>query len=288
METKYSKPSMSNPTRRLHARTIGDKSKQTIVFIPGFMGSIETWSQSYLDLSENFRIVLIDTLGFSDSPKPDSTYTMQEHLLAIRETLQSEVNPIYMVGYSMGCILAAGYASMFPESVDRLVFIAFPYYRNDDEARKIIENSTLFNRLLAMDTPLAHITCDVMCRLRPLFTWIVPLLVRNVPKVVARDALKHTWESYSRTLNNILLNANSHADLAKLKQPMLFFHGVYDRLAPVENVVELTGRFPTVDLVLMKSGHGLVFSQAKQISRSIIGFLSNDQTNTGDSDGTPP
>ena len=125
----------------------------------------------------------------------------------------------------MGCILALAYAQNFPDQVMKMVSLALPCYRNEAEARERIKQSSLCNRLLAMDAPLARIACAVMCHLRPFFMAIAPMLAHDIPAVVAKDALQHTGVSYSRTMRYIIFQAPVSEWLRAIPHSMLIIQG---------------------------------------------------------------
>ena len=83
-----------------------------------------------------------------------------------------------------------------------------------------------------------------MCALRPLLIWLVPRLVKSAPAAVVRDALRHNFPSYSRTLQNVVLNNGLDATLEALAhRPVLLVHGDRDPLIPLAQVLPLADRF---------------------------------------------
>jgi pimeloyl-ACP methyl ester carboxylesterase len=182
------------------------------MFIPGFSGSHDMWNGDFRALRDRYQLVLLDTLGFGFSPKPEIDYTVDDHLDAIHTTMQALIlHQFHIVGHSMGCLLALAYAFRYPNTALNLALIAFPCYQSQQEAREHIQNSSLFKRWFALNTPLARIGCLVMCHLRALLMLIASMFASDVPAVAARDALRHTWASYSRTLQHVIFQAQPHA-----------------------------------------------------------------------------
>jgi pimeloyl-ACP methyl ester carboxylesterase len=267
---------------RLYAKVIGASHPETILFIPGLTGSHAGWDENFQALSHDYRLVLIDTLGFAHSPKPDLTYTLDDHLCALSDTLRElDISRVHIVSHSMGTLLSLAFAYRFPDSVDKLALLALPWFQNEREARKHISESSLFHRFLAMDTPLAHAVCLLMCALRPLLLPVMPLLARDVPPLAAKDALRHTWVSYSRTLRNVIFRAETTRWLAETRNPILLIQGRRDRAAPPECVKENLAtlrRAGPVELAELDADHGLVFTHSQLISALVAGFLQSDQT----------
>lgn len=261
---------------QLFARVIGESHPETILFIPGFTGSHTCWDEHFQALSRNYRLVMIDVLGFGHSPKPEIAYTLDDHLQAISETLaELQVRRAHVVGYSMGTLLGLAFAHRFPERVGRMSLLALPWFQSEQEARERISNVSLFHRLLAMDTPLAHAVCLLMCALRPLLLPVMPLVVRDVPPLVAKDGLRHTWVSYSRTMRNVLFRADTTKWLQETTHPMLLIHGRRDRTAPLKNVKDNLALLDRAELIELDADHGLIFTHSREIAARVAEFLEN-------------
>jgi pimeloyl-ACP methyl ester carboxylesterase len=258
----------------LYAQTLGADHAETIVFLPGFAGSHHVWNRDFQALSAHYRLIFIDTLGFGLSPKPEIAYSIDDHLAAISTTLQSlDVRRSHVVGHSMGCLLGLAFAHRFPERITKLALLALPYFQNETEARATIQQTSWFNRWLALDNPLAHTACALMCRIRPTMLLIAPLLSPDVPAVVARDALRHTWTSYSRTLRNVIIRARPQEWLRTIPQPILIVQGTDDHIAPIDNVRRGIAGHANVRLIALAAGHQLIFTHSGIIARELMHFL---------------
>jgi pimeloyl-ACP methyl ester carboxylesterase len=259
---------------KVYAQVRGAKGSEAALFIPGFVGSHEVWDEHFLSLSDEYRLILIDVLGFGRSPKPDLAYTVEDHLTAISNTLRElNVGRLHIVGYSMGSLMAVAYAYHYPESVISLVLLATPWFENESQARETISNHSLFNRMLALDTPLAHFACSLMCHLRPLLMPLMPLLVREVPAVVAKEGLRHTWTSYSRTLRNVIFRSETRRWMQSIRQPVLMLHGEHDRTAPIENVRKGIAALPQIRLIEYDADHSLIFAHSAALASEIREFF---------------
>lgn len=260
---------------RLYTKVLGaGHSEETIVFLPGFTGSHEVWSHDFQALSQCYRLVLLDMLGFGHSPKPAIDYTLDDHLGAIHRTLHSlGVGTAHLAGHSMGCLLALAYANRYPAEAGKIALFALPWYHSEQEARQIIGKSSLFNRWLALDTPLARIGCAVMCHLRPLLMAVAPALSPDVPAVVSRDALRHTWTSYSKTLNHVIFQLRADALLRDTRKPVLIVQGRQDTIAPIGNVISAVDRLPNVWLKTVDAGHRLIFTHSDTVACELVRFL---------------
>jgi pimeloyl-ACP methyl ester carboxylesterase len=175
----------------------------------------------------------------------------------------------------MGCLLGLALANRHPALVERLALLALPLFDNEAQARQTIAHSSLFNRWLAMDTPLAELACRVMCRLRPLLTPIAPRIVSDVPAFVAKDALLHNWHSYSKTLRNVIFRADAAQWLHALDHEVLLIHGTRDTTAPLANVQKALAATPRAHLITLDADHGLIFSHSATIVAALREFFAS-------------
>lgn len=260
---------------KLYSQLIGDSHQETILFIPGLTGSHTCWDEHFQALSNNYKLLLIDTLGFGHSPKPDIAYSLDDHLNAIGETLESfQIQQTHLVGHSMGSLLSLAFAYRYPERIGKLSCLALPWFQNEQEARESISHSSLFNRWLSMDTPLAHTACMLMCALRPLLLSIIPHLVRDVPPMVAQDALRHTWDSYSKTLQQVIFQSETSKWMAGISHPLLLIHGRQDTTAPFTKVKNNLQATRPAELLELEADHNLIFTHSQTIATRIAEFLS--------------
>lgn len=259
----------------LYAKQLGEANTETILFIPGFVGSHEVWNEDFQTLQNEYRLIMIDALGFGHSAKPDIDYTVADHINTIRDTLQSlNVKQIHIVGHSMGSLLALAYCQRFPDSVLNLALLSLPFFHNEQEAREGIKKSSLFNRLLAMDSPLAHAVCTLMCHLRPMLLPVMPYVVRDVPALVAKDAIRHTWQSYSKTLQHVIFQSPTDEWIKGIRQPVLLMHGIDDQTAPLANVRNEVQQFADARLIEVENaGHDFIFTHSSLIAAELRKFF---------------
>ncbi|WP_187262348.1 alpha/beta fold hydrolase [Pontibacter beigongshangensis] len=100
-----------------------DSSAHTVVLFHGknFMGAY--WERTIRFLSQNgYRVVVPDQVGFGKSDKPSIQYTFHQLAQNTRQLLQAiGVHKAVVVGHSMGGMLAARFALMYPDFTARLV-----------------------------------------------------------------------------------------------------------------------------------------------------------------------
>jgi pimeloyl-ACP methyl ester carboxylesterase len=97
---------------------------KTVVLFHGKNFCAAYWEQTAKDLSKDgYRVIMPDQIGFGKSSKPTNIqYTFQllaQNTKAVLDELK--VSKIYLLGHSMGGMLATRFALMYPDMVEKLV-----------------------------------------------------------------------------------------------------------------------------------------------------------------------
>jgi pimeloyl-ACP methyl ester carboxylesterase len=104
----------------------GRSRVQSLLFIHGLGGSIESWTNNLKPLSEMFRVIAIDLPGFGLSDKPLIDYTIGFYssiLFKFVDVLKLR-HPINIVGSSLGGQIAADIAISNLMAVRKLILIS--------------------------------------------------------------------------------------------------------------------------------------------------------------------
>lgn len=207
-----------------------------VVLLHGLGASSSYWD-TLAALEPPFRATAPDLLGFGRSPKPaDATYDIDGHV----STVAPLITPgSVLVGHSTGALIAAAVAARHPDLVRALVLIGMPAYDTPEEAQRAIARLGWLARTTAENRASARWMCAAMCRLRPLAAAAAPLMTRDLPAAVARDAVMHTWPSYSRTLRNVVLDYRPLPDLIATERPITLLYGNRDAETSTEKIGRL-------------------------------------------------
>ncbi|MHB8644491.1 MAG: alpha/beta fold hydrolase [Thermomicrobiales bacterium] len=251
-----------------------------LVFLHALGASSRYWSGRLGALTATHRCVLPDLLGFGQSPKPgDCAYAISDHLDALTTTLaegDSPSEPIVLVGHSLGAILAIEFASRFPEHVRRVIVLGLPCYASPSEARAYIgAHGDWLARLVVANGRLARLACAAIHTVPTLSARAAVALARTFPPEVAVDTIAHTWESYSRTLQNCILDHDVTPTFVGLSSvPVLAIHGMDDPAAPLEAVETLIDSMPNARLRILPGKHHLFLERNEACIDAILWFLS--------------
>lgn len=108
----------------LNYELIKNYNQPLILFLHGFMGSIEEFDTVTKVLKDNFSYLLIDLPGHGKTQVlgGDEYYTIQKTATAIIELIEKlKINQCYLAGYSMGGRLALYLTLHFPQYFSRVI-----------------------------------------------------------------------------------------------------------------------------------------------------------------------
>ena len=302
-----------HPATILHYRYIPAQNQQactTLVFIHGIAGSQASWLPAFDQLAACAHLLFVDCLGFGQSPRPQAAYTVSKHLEALDATLTHWQNSnglqhqtVFLIGHSMGALLCAHWALGMPTQnrqtsapgnsrhLAGVVLASLPLFENEQDALASIGSTSLFNRWMALETPLARATCWLMCHLRPWLTPLMPHLMPDLPPDVARDSLQHSWTSYSQTLRQVIIQSRGQDLLQALANtgiPLQIIHGRNDTVAnasrmrrllddlsrkhAIEHPIEQAMKHP-IDTLTIDGAHDIVFTHPQDMTGAIRRFV---------------
>lgn len=244
---------MSKHSNRLHFLETGAEGSPTLVFIPGLSGTTRYWEGRLGALEENYHVLLIDPLGFGDSPKPWSRYTVDCHVDALYRTLKDE-SRFVLIGHSMGTLLSLAYAARHPEQVTRLVLLSIPFFGSAKEAHRFFSSQPVPFGWFFSNMVLAAVICMIT---RRVFGRLVPYFRRDLPREVAADIVKHSWRSFTSSFWEVVCNYDAKSDADALGDlPVLCIHGDQDDTAPLAGAMSLAnGRQNWQTLILSGVDH---------------------------------
>jgi pimeloyl-ACP methyl ester carboxylesterase len=245
-------------------------SGHAVLFIHGLGASSRYWGGATAILPD-VASVAPDLLGFGRSPAPpEATYDVTGHVAALTPLL---TEPMVVVGHSAGAILAAALARSHPEQVRGLVLAGLPVFPDPATARAEVGTLSLLARLTVEERPAAQWLCAAMCHLRPLAIAAAPLLAPGLPRRVAADGARHTWRSFSQTLQHVVVEHPVADDIAHIGAPVELVHGQDDPTASLERVrslaAERQARGQRIALTVAPGGHHLPLSRPDVVARAI-------------------
>jgi 2-hydroxymuconate-semialdehyde hydrolase len=228
------------------------------------------WRPVYAALSEHFRVIAPDQVGFNRTqPEGSIEYGRKlwtEHALALVDELG--IDRFGVIGNSMGGAIALSLAVARPEAVDRIVAMGtmgigqeipsglaevWGYDPSPESMRRLIE-------LFAYDQ--AIVTDD-----------LVQMRYQASADPTVRDAFAAMFpEPRQDGVDDLAL---SDVELRSIAQPVLLAHGYHDRIVPMRSTsLPLMDLLPDAQLhAFGNSGHWVMIEQSRAFSTAVLAFL---------------
>ena len=110
----------------MHYVSVGDTSKQTILFVHGSPGSWDNFLYFLSDSSslKKYHLIAVDRPGFGKSGNGIPERSLSQQAKLIQQVLVKENTSAILVGHSYGGPVIAQMAIDFPERTDALVIVA--------------------------------------------------------------------------------------------------------------------------------------------------------------------
>lgn len=269
-----SRPTPPIPTASLFVETRGQQGTP-VVLLHGLVGSGRYWDGALPYLQDDHRVIVPDLLGFGRSPKPKVSYSVQDHLTALHEAIKGKLgdDPVFLVGHSMGSLLAIEYALAYPNEVCAVVLVCPPLFDSPEDARRKVASISPMTARFVFHPLLARVACRLHEALGPIGRRLARLMNRKMPVAVAEDAAAHTWESFSGSLRHVVLERDLSDLLPRLQGvPILILHGESDRLAETEKLGNLAHRVGA-EFISLPGDHHLLLRDERPAMDAIATFL---------------
>lgn len=103
----------------------GQEGKPSLVLVHGGLDHARNWDWVARELRNDYHVFALDLRGHGNSAQaPGALYTIAEHVLDLSALIDIIDNfPIYIIGHSLGGIIALHYAGIYPEKVKKLISI---------------------------------------------------------------------------------------------------------------------------------------------------------------------
>lgn len=170
------------------------------------------------------RLLVLDLLGFGDSPKPTSpwvNYSAEDHAKAVIRTIRKRRvrGPVMIVGHSMGCLVAVEVATQAPKLVHSLLLYEPPFYVGlppKNRYRLRLKAYFALYRAILKRPPKD------------------PEGFRRIQQLIGRryhfELTPENWIPFERSLRNAIMQQTALDDLKQLTTPTQILYGTRDRL----------------------------------------------------------
>ena len=249
-----------------------------LVLLHGLMASLHYWDGLIPELSKENRVIAPDLFGFGDSPKPAASYSVAEHLGFIERTIDQAIGgtqKFFLIGHSMGTFLALDYAALFPERIKGIILIDPPVATAENSLEDDLRAST---SAIMLTMTFSKFWGKAACRLHELFPLLMYPIIRmgdsDLPPRVAKDALKHNWESFSGSLQHVLVEQNFEKLIENVGPlPILILGGVDDAHMKRKRLEKILSSRSNVELKWVKGRHNFLLKHPEDALNAIQPFI---------------
>ncbi len=248
-------PYFLNKGRKLYYYTYGHGTP--LFFIHGYLGSSRKHWQCQLQdkkLSSKFQLMAYDVRGFGLSSvkmyeAPTTNQILSDTYVLLNKVLNID-DPLIMVGYSVGAVLALTYTLLFPKRVKAIVLLSpIPY---------------MFSRIQSYNFPRSG-TKQISKELNTL-----SILTDKLWKIVKKRNREHIL----KITNQLAKNPNKLLiQIQKLNIPILMIYGIYDTVVPQEAFYLLEKHLPKhSDVKRLVADHGISHEHPNLFNLLLLNF----------------
>jgi pimeloyl-ACP methyl ester carboxylesterase len=222
-----------------------------LVLIHGHAASGAAWQRVLPFLAQHYQVIVVDLPGYGRSQLTGPWRLYGIAPLLVRWLRQMELQPVALIGHSMGGAIAADLTVSAPELVDRLVLV--------DTAG------------LPLRAPLPILAVrSVGSFFQPGNGSYFPLEIRDHLLTSPRTL----WQSALQ-----VAKCDFRAELASISVPTLIMWGEHDLLIPPTLGYELHKALPHATFVIVpKCGHRPMLGQPAVFSQIVLRFLQQDSS----------
>lgn len=238
----------------------GKRGRPTIVFLHGIGNTGAAWSEVINTLPKDLTIYAFDLLGFGQSPRPSwAKYNVRTQARSIVTTLlrKGVIGPVYVVGHSLGALVAIELAQHRPRIVSQLLLCSPPLYRSDEEVGRLSRERSLrqLYRFISRH-PKEFISIG---------TSAMKLGIVNPSFTIDEQNVA----SFMATLETSIVNQKSYQDAQKLTMPTHILVGKLDPVVIIPNLTKLAKQNPHITVTQLTTGHELLGSYLTVIAETI-------------------
>ncbi len=234
-----------------------------LVFIHGWAGDHSKWKKQVDFFSMRYPVIVFDLAGHGQSD-PTEEYSINNHSKILHELLEYlGISQIYLVGHSMGGMVAQQFAIDFPENICKLILLS--------TTLKII-NSFKDKLAVLLMRFLLRISFRRYCKI--LFTYTQP---PNISPGELAMKMKEVYSMHPKIVRKTfaeMTSYNSSNKLSSFNKPTLLIVGEKDRIITPEMTKTLQKTIPQSELLVIQGGyHEIMLENSDEVNEAILKFI---------------
>ncbi|WP_198650108.1 alpha/beta fold hydrolase [Zobellella maritima] len=243
-----------------------------LVLIHGVGLSKEMWGGQIAGLAEYFCVITYDMLGHGDSPDPGNDATLEDYAEQLNRLLDELdiQEPVNLVGFSMGGLIARAFALKHAPRLSRMVILNSVFNRNEEQRLGVVERSLEVEKL----GPGANVDGALERWFSKEYQAANSAQIAHFRKQIIENRL----QGYLTTYQLFGLNDNYGADrLANIRIPVLVATGELDVGSTPTMAQELAELLPFGRAcVLPNQRHMMPVESPVLVNEMLLSFLHED------------
>ena len=213
--------------RRIHYQEEGKNNQTTIVFLHGFLNSLDVWAPYTYSYMQRVHVIAIDLPGHGLSDTYGEVHSMEFMAYAVKAVLdECGVTSCVMLGHSMGGYVALAFADAFPRMLKGLILLHSQALADSEEVKE--------KRLLACQKVYENKSAYIVNFIPELFYKKNREINRDEIKDLEEDSLHITEEGIVAAQKGMAVRSSRTYILSQSDFPILFIFGKHDSRIPIE------------------------------------------------------
>lgn len=239
-----------------------------LILICGISADLTVWKYLATELSAYFRVVMLDNRGVGRSAVPDAPFTiadMAEDVRALMDHL--EIDSAYVLGWSMGGIIAQTLALSYPARVQKLVLVG-SFAEPDVMLREAIGTwVNLYQSNMPYEQIARHVAWlnySPALANKPVYEKFIQSIIDNPYRQSVTGFVRQA---------EALVSFRASPELARLSVPTTVLVGRDDKLAPPYLSEHLAQTIPGATLQVLPGAHAGFIEYPKLYAQALLAAL---------------
>jgi pimeloyl-ACP methyl ester carboxylesterase len=242
----------------------------TLVFLHGYLESLEIWNELTSAFPAGYRIITLDLPGHGKTGTPGAVSSMEEMAATVVRVLDhQDVMKCFIIGHSMGGYAALALLEHYPE---RLMGFSLFHSHTHADTPAVVEKRQREIRVVEQ----GHKHLLVTQNIPNMFASETLPLFRKELRFLQRIARNTPDEGITAAIRGMMARPDRTSVLENASVPCLQIIGRHDNYIPFQEVaMEMKLPPGSERLILEHSGHVGFLEEKARAFTGILGFLKN-------------
>lgn len=250
-------------------------SGKWLLLIHGMGDNLGAWYNQVPVFSQRYRVLTYDVRGHGQTEAPEGEYSTDVWAQDLHGLLGAlEIERAYVLGYSMGGMVAVNLALQHPEMVEALILANSGGARrptmSEEQMRQMAEQRRM--RMERVEREGLAATMDESTAM--MFSPGFPERNKEAFERYKAVRLKNDPQSYLRMMRSMgTMFGGAPPDLSKIQCPTLIIGGEHDGLMGAEGAKATQQAIAGSQLKIMPTGHASAIEQPEEFNKAVMDFL---------------